>query len=154
MKKLIFFAGWLVLFFGCSPQPQPIQYGMDKCHSCKMTIVDAQHAAEAVTHKGKAYKFDAIECMVHFVNNKPEQEYAYLLVNDFHQPKELIDAMASAFLISPNIRSPMGANLSAFRDQPTAQQMKEQYQGRVLNWSQLLVDLGNQEGTPSPITNQ
>ena len=29
-----------------------------------MTIVDRQHAAEAVTSKGKVFKFDAIECMV------------------------------------------------------------------------------------------
>lgn len=31
-----------------------------------MTIVDKQHAAQVVTKKGKAYSFDAIECMVHY----------------------------------------------------------------------------------------
>ena len=48
----------------CTVAPVPINFGSDGCHFCKMTIVDKQHAAELVTSKGKAYKYDAIECMI------------------------------------------------------------------------------------------
>ena len=50
-----------VLLAACQPSPKPIEYGSDMCDYCKMTIVDQQHAAELVTTKGKAFKFDAIE---------------------------------------------------------------------------------------------
>ncbi|MCB0620489.1 MAG: hypothetical protein KDC41_17650, partial [Saprospiraceae bacterium] len=53
----------IFLFLACRPAPQPIEYGSDLCDYCKMTIVDRQHAAEAVTGKGRAYRFDAIECL-------------------------------------------------------------------------------------------
>lgn len=41
------------LLWSCSIAPEPINYGQDGCHFCKMTIVDKVHAAEIVTTKGK-----------------------------------------------------------------------------------------------------
>lgn len=127
----------LALASSCAPKPKPIEYGMDMCHYCKMSIVDRQHAAEAVTAKGKVFKFDAIECLVHYMAEQPGQEYAHLLANDYEQPGALIPAESSAFLISPEIPSPMGAFLSAFSDMERAQAYQAEKGGEVFGWEAL-----------------
>jgi len=125
------------LFASCTPEPQPIEYGVDACEFCKMTIVDQQHAAEVVTEKGRVYTFDAIECMVNYVQKEGEDQFAFLLVNDYTQPGELIDARSSTFLISEAIPSPMGAFLSAFEQQGAARNIAEAKDGTLYNWTEL-----------------
>ena len=51
----------------CSGGPQPIQFGTDNCDNCKMTLVDRHYGCEIVTKKGKAYKFDDLNCMMAFL---------------------------------------------------------------------------------------
>ena len=144
MKNLILLSLSTLLFCACTPQPQAIEYGLDKCHSCKMTIVDAQHAAEAVSLKGKVFKFDAIECLVHYVNEHGAANYSYLLVCDYQNPKTLLPAQSSHFLISKAIPSPMGANLSAFANREACEQVSKQHGGDVMDWPQLLQRLKDQ----------
>ena len=121
----------------CTPSPKPIAFGSDACHYCKMTIVDQQHAAEVVTAKGKAFKFDAIECMVNYLGKQEAQEYAFLLANDYENPGEWIPAEASYYLISQAIPSPMGAYLSAFETRQRAQAVQSEKGGEVLDWKGL-----------------
>ena len=129
----------------CAPSPKPIAYGSDACHYCKMTIVDQQHAAEAVTAKGKAFKFDAIECMVNYLEGQEgqSQEYAFLLTADYEKPGELIPAESSYYLISPAIPSPMGAYLSAFETQERAKAMQSAKEGEVFDWKGLRAHIKN-----------
>ncbi|MCB0595944.1 MAG: nitrous oxide reductase accessory protein NosL [Lewinellaceae bacterium] len=129
----------------CTPSPKPIAYGSDACHYCKMTIVDQQHAAEAVTAKGKAFKFDAIECMVNYLEGQEgqSQEYAFLLAADYEKPGELIPAESSYYLISPAIPSPMGAYLSAFETQERAKAMQSAKEGEVFDWKGLRAHIKN-----------
>lgn len=128
----------MLLGSGCAPRPKPIEYGSDMCHYCKMSIVDQQHAAEAVTSKGKVFKFDAVECLLNYLSQKPGQEkYAFLLVNDYEQPGVLIPAEESAYLISPAIPSPMGAFLSAFSNPERAQAFQAEKGGEVFDWPAL-----------------
>ncbi len=117
MQKLkpLYFVALLILFTSCNVGPQAINYGSDGCHFCKMTIVDKVHAAEIVTKKGKVYKFDATECMIHFMNEFNVSEIKLYLSNNYTEPEVLIDATKATFLISENIPSPMGAFLSAFK---------------------------------------
>ncbi len=102
-----------------------------------MSIVDQQHAAELVTGKGKVFKFDAIECMVDYLKANETTIYAYYLVRDFNQPAEWQDALTSHYLISEAIPSPMGANLSAFKDEKSAAEIRDQKGGEVYNWEAL-----------------
>ena len=124
----------LMLFAACQPSPKPIEYGSDMCDYCKMTIVDAQHGAEAVTSKGKVYMFDAIECLANFTEQEKDKSFAFLLVNDYHQPKELINAQESYYLISKNLPSPMGAYLTGFANKSAAEEMQTAKGGQVFNW--------------------
>lgn len=127
----------LALIWACSSGPQPIRYGEDACNYCKMTIVDQQHSAEAVTLKGKVYKFDAIECLVHYVTPLEESTFSHLLVADFDKPGTLIDAKTSSYLISPNLPSPMGAFLNAFDDANRSAAVQREMSGELHSWQSL-----------------
>jgi len=131
----------LLLFFSCNVSPQPIDYGNDGCHFCKMTIVDKVHAAEIVTKKGKIYKFDATECMINFMKEFGNSEIALYLSNNYTKPEELIDATKATFLISENIPSPMGAFLSAFENIADAEKIQTKKSGILYTWQELLKHL-------------
>lgn len=128
----------LVFFAGCSVSPQAINYGSDGCHYCKMTIVDKVHAAEIVTRKGKVYKFDSSECMINFTKEFDSSEVALYLVNNFTEPEKLTDATKSTYLISQNIPSPMGAFLTAFKNEGEAIKIKSEKGGNIYSWQELL----------------
>lgn len=74
MNKLVIFSILFILITSCSIEPAKIQYGKDACHYCKMNIVDKMHAAQYVTKKGKAFKYDAVECMLNDLKDKDQQK--------------------------------------------------------------------------------
>lgn len=137
MKGFIYTLFFALTLFSCEIGPEPINYGEDGCEYCKMTIVDKQHASELVTSKGKVYKFDAIECMINFRKEHEDIQYALYLVNDFSNPGEMIDATMATFLISENISSPMGANLSAFYAEADANEVQASHGGNVYDWQEI-----------------
>lgn len=142
MKKQLnsaFSAFLILLAVACQPQTEavPINFGKDQCTFCKMTISNPKFGAELITDKGRVLKYDAAECMVHQLREE-HIEYQKLYVVPFDQPKQLKPAGDLRFLITPDIRSPMGANLSAYLD--TAQ-LDEQYHPQLMSWEQLTEEL-------------
>ncbi|GAB4030229.1 nitrous oxide reductase accessory protein NosL [Spirosoma gilvum] len=129
-----------VLMQGCSIEPDPIRYGQDACHHCKMTIVDQKFAAEFVTAKGKAYKFDDVACLAHYLaeNKLADNELALVLVNAYAKPGTLIDARTAVFVQSDAIHSPMIGNTAAFT--PTDDR-SEWNKATARNWQQILSHL-------------
>lgn len=127
----------LLLAISCKVEPQAIEYGKDQCSFCKMNIVDKTHAAQYVTKKGKQFKFDAIECMINDLNNNNEEDMAILLVADYGNPGVMIDAKTATYLISKEIKSPMGANLSAFSSINKAKELQQKYEGQNYTWETL-----------------
>jgi len=138
ISRFIFVAIALLIMVSCGVSPKPINYGSDGCHFCSMTIVDRQHAAEIVTKKGKAFKFDAIECMVNHLKDIDVSIVELFLVNDFLDPSELIDAKKATFLISKDIPSPMGEYLSAFESRNEAENVTTENKGKLYSWEELL----------------
>lgn len=136
MRTSVFFL-FVIFLSACSISPKEISYGSDICDFCKMTIVDKQHSAQLVTTKGKPYLFDAIECLVPFINENPEKEAGLLLVADYKNLGNLIDAKSAYYLISPSIPSPMGAYLSAFNSKVAATSMKESNGGKIFTFEEL-----------------
>lgn len=123
MNRSFYFISFLI-FLNCSNEAEPIVYGTDMCHFCKMTIVTKTHAAQLVTNKGKQYKFDAIECMIHFLADKSKLlSDSKLLISDYSHPGTMIDATSSTYVISPQIQSPMGANLTGFKSLSEAKKL-------------------------------
>ena len=137
IRTCLILAALIITLASCKVEPQPIDYGNESCHFCSMTIVDKQHAAQIVTGKGKAFNYDAIECMVNDLGNQSEEKGAIYSVNDYQKPGELIDATRAIFLLGSEIPSPMGAYLSASRTFDSAKELEAQYGGHVLTWEEL-----------------
>lgn len=138
MKRYFVLSLVLVLFVACEVGPQKIEYGTDACHYCDMTIVVPQHAAQMVTSKGKSYKFDAIECMVHSLQDEfKDTEMAYKLVADFGNPGEFINASNAGYLVSEEIKSPMGENLSAFEGKQEVGEAQKKFSGEIFTWEEI-----------------
>ena len=139
MKKII---SLLILMFfiliSCSVEPKVIKYGDDHCFHCDMTVVDKTHSAQYVTKKGKAYMFDAVECLTMKINKENnERDLEFILVADYVTPGKLVDAKKATYLISEKIKSPMGANLSAFFDKKIADDYLEKHGGKLYTWNSL-----------------
>lgn len=135
-KFLKLIIGTIVLLgtISCKVEPEAIEFGKDQCSFCKMNIVDKTHAAQFVTAKGKQFKFDAIECMVNYIGQNSEEKIALLLVADYGNPGEMTEAEKATYLITPAIKSPMGANLSAFSAKNTAEEVQQKNQGEIYSW--------------------
>jgi len=132
----------LFLFLSnCNTGPQPIDYGNDGCHFCKMTIVDKIHGAELVTDKGKVYKFDATECMIDYLEDNQEASIGSLLTNYYEAPTKFISVHDATFLISKALPSPMGANLTAFKTKQSAKTLQKEKDGSIYNWKELKAQL-------------
>lgn len=113
MKRIIYIM-ILIVTVSCSNEPKPIQYGSDTCDFCEMTIVSSAFSAQAVSTKGKQFKYDAIECMVNDLLQK-DSEMAVMNVADYSQPGNMISVKKAVFIINDTIKSPMGANLAAVK---------------------------------------
>lgn len=125
------------LMLSCTAKEEPIAYGTDACSYCSMTIVDKIHGAEYVTAKGKVHKFDAVECLVNDITESQPTEIALLKVNFYESPADFIDAEKAVYLISLELPSPMGANLTAFATREAAEKAQEEFGGMLYSWADL-----------------
>ncbi len=145
MHRNISFILLIAFFCACTVKPKEIIYGEDKCVSCLMTIVDARFAAEAVTDKGKVFKFDAIECLGRYLDKDSHSSYAFIQVANYQHPEHMLDARNSYYLFSKSIPSPMGGFLSAYVDEKAANQQKSPKGGELMDWEELKNYVSNQK---------
>jgi copper chaperone NosL len=136
MRLLLIFC---VFLFSCSVEPQPLIYGKDACHTCKMTLTDQKFGAEVVTAKGKVYKFDDANCMINFMNSgsMEGQEVSYKLMVDYTQPGKLLPVEHTLFLKSDEIRSPMNSGIAAFETEASMKEFKQKWGATLLGWGEL-----------------
>lgn len=133
MKKISYLL-ILGLFAACSNEPKPIDYGNDNCNFCEMTIVSQVYSSQAVSDKGKQYKYDAIECMV---KDQLQHNYdmAVHLVANYEEPGSMINVNKAGFVINDSIKSPMGGNLAAFKKESAI--IKDAEEG-TYSWNELM----------------
>lgn len=140
MKKiflLLFFASYLT---ACEAQPEPIRYGKDACHLCKMTLMDKRFGAEILTKKGKVYKFDDLNCLVNFLKNKTvaEDQIAMKLAVDFTNSNFVEIEKAFFYQSSVSFRSPMRADVATFADKRMAEKVvAEAQEVKEVQWADL-----------------
>ena len=142
MSKAVFIILVLItssIFTACTPEGKPIAYGEDKCDFCRMSIVDQRFGGEIVTQKGKVYKFDAVECVINYLDERfdDESKLAYVLTNTFDKPGELINASECVYLVSQNMPSPMGEFINPFTDPSLASSFKDKNEGIIYEWKSL-----------------
>ncbi|NGP88769.1 nitrous oxide reductase accessory protein NosL [Fodinibius halophilus] len=131
----------LVLFMlvvACSQEPEEVHYGSDECAHCKMMITDDRFASQIVTDKGKAIKFDAIECMaVYHRNHDSELKDAKLWVSNYEKPGQWLEASKAQYVKSEVVNSPMGESLLAFPSAEVANEHTSEKPGELLKWSKV-----------------
>lgn len=131
-----------ILLAACNPESKPIVYGQDKCEFCRMSIVDQRFGGEIVTQKGKVYKYDAVECMVNYMDKKVEDEskIKFILTNTYDAPGQLIEAAGCYYLKSENMPSPMGMYLNPFKSTDEALKNQKVHSGIIYTWEELRSD--------------
>lgn len=136
-KSVGFFASVLLVILSCSSEPQPIYFGEDNCSYCRMLISDSRYGAELVTGKGKAYKFDSVECLAAYTleGKKGSKDTGTLWVVNFARPGELTPAEKASYLHSAELGSPMGMNLTAFAGLKDAESVAQKYAGEIVRWN-------------------
>lgn len=144
MKPITNITLWFVsilLVSSCSSTPKPIDYGNDGCHYCKMTIVDKIHGAQLLTDTGKNFKFDATECMLNYIADNGTLQIGSLHTNYYEVPTAFIAIQNALFLVSENLPSPMGANVTAFENSISAEIVQAEKGGQLYTWERLKAHL-------------
>jgi len=104
-----------------------------------MSIVDQRFGGEVVTQKGKVYKFDAVECMINYLDQDEvdETKINLILTNTYDAPGVLMNAPDCFYLKSKNMPSPMGMFLNPFESTAEAIKNQEENTGTILRWDEL-----------------
>src|SRR5688572_6441724 len=123
----------------CKVEPEPLRFGTDGCHACKMTLMDNKFGAEIVTSKGKIYKFDDVNCLLQFYNSGQvlTEDMKEILIVDFSKPEKLIDARNALYVKSESIKSPMAGNVAAFESNEDLEKLNADWKGILLTWGEL-----------------
>jgi len=138
---------WLfaIVMPSCKPEIKPIDYGTDKCSHCRMSVVDQRFGCQLVTNKGKSYTFDAVECMIQYIDTQVEDKSALAIMatNTLDKPGFLSDASTMVYLVSENMPSPMGAYINPFSEQTNAAENQQINGGVIYSWTELVEQFSN-----------
>jgi copper chaperone NosL len=109
--------------------PPEIVVDRTACSHCRMLISEPLYAAAYETAAGEARVFDDIACLRHAALGETGA-----LTFWFHDAADegWIDGEAATFVASPEIRSPMGGGLIAYRDRAAAERAAAAAGGRVI----------------------
>lgn len=130
----------LIFFCGCNPKSEKIDLGKDNCAECRMTIVDPKFGAEIVTKKGKIFKFDDVHCLATFMERRGVEmnDIHQTLFVDYNHNADFIKVSAAEFVVSSQLKSPMGGNAAAFKTAAEAKKKAAEIDGsKVTNWATL-----------------
>jgi copper chaperone NosL len=129
----------LILLISCNTKPEPFETGKDVCRFCKMGITDTRFGGEVITKKGKIHKFDDLHCMISFLKGggEAEKDISRKVTITFEKPNEFTDVTSATFVISPDLKSPMGSSAAGFATKDAAANYTEGKQTETANWQQL-----------------
>lgn len=129
----------LLLFFSCTPKPEPFVFGKDACYTCKMGIVDPKFGSELVTKKGKVYKFDDLGCMVRWMKSGSIDlsSLSHTLVINFENQNDLLNVHEGYFVVGADIRTPMNFNTAAFSTLESAQKFASKPGRKIVDWKKI-----------------
>jgi copper chaperone NosL len=71
------------------------------------------------------------------IKERNEEDIGLFLMTDYSTPGKLVDAVSAHYLISENLPSPMGANLTGFADLDSAKKTQELRGGTLYTWEEL-----------------
>ncbi|TRX20638.1 hypothetical protein FNW25_02355 [Flavobacterium franklandianum] len=128
-----------ITVFSCAnDKAVPIKLNADNCDFCGMSIADGKFAAEVITEKRRAYKFDDISCMMNYCKENSETKMGAYFVNDFAQDNVLIPTNTAFFLSGGTIQSPMRGGIIAFSKETDAKEFGIKLNAQPLSWEAIL----------------
>lgn len=141
MKYWSIFALFLFVI-SCTQKPEPLIAGKDNCYHCKMPVADTRFGAELITNKGRIYKFDDINCMLQWkaLPENKEVKFNNVLVVNYFDKTDLIEAAKAVYLKSNNIRTPMNSGFAAFSSEENAQKLLNESGGDICNWEKVMAE--------------
>lgn len=138
----------LLSFVACnsSSEPEPINYGSDACHFCKMTLMDTKFGAEIISKKGKVFKFDDLNCTLNFMKkgDLKAEDMAAVYVIDYAQLGKFVTADQAFFLKTDKVRTPMASGILAFEKKEDCLKAQADYGGVCQTWQNLTTGNLNQ----------
>ena len=140
-KRAVGAAPFLLIFLSsCNNGPQPIKVGADGCSFCKMIISDNRFGGEIITKKGKAYKFDDIQCLLSFSKSTTmdEQKIDQVFFVNFDDDHNLIESSVVFLFKSDEFHTPMTGNIAAFNNRQSLQNVAQKMKGVEVRWNDLL----------------
>jgi copper chaperone NosL len=127
MKRL---AAVLLLLLGCrAPESGPVEiaYGEDACDLCRMIISEAPFAAEARFGPDRVEKYDDVGCLGERLWGAARP--ASMWVAD-HASGKLHALESMHFVRAPELKTPMGSGVAAFRESSAAEAFAAKHRGR------------------------
>lgn len=139
------FAGLIIivvalLINGCrQAKLEPVELAPgDMCTYCKMAISEKRFATQFIDHEGQAFKFDDMGCMIDFIRGKQNKEQiAAYFVMDF-ETRQWINVEDAYYVSSTELKSPMGGDTAAFKEEAKAQEAVSKFQGKLLRFNDIL----------------
>ena len=134
-----------------SLDPPDVKYNEDTSEM-GMFVIDPRYTAAYLPEDGDWILFDDIgELFRYRVMRFPENAIRVIWVNDYHD-KAWVNAQEAWYVQSPEINSPMGWGLAAFRSEEAARQMQTDVGGEVMTWNDVLAQTWH--APPAPVTHE
>lgn len=130
----------LIFLVSCTPKAEKIVFGKDACAECKMTIMDPKFGGEIVSKKGRVFKFDDAHCIAAFFERRGiemDDVYQTLFVNYKGDGTQFLKTKDAYFVVSSQLKSPMGSNAAAFASEAVAEEAAKTINGKTTNWATL-----------------
>lgn len=136
---------------GGEPKPPDIAYGRDMCEMCGMIISEARFAAALLLEDGRALKFDDTGEMFAYHHEHPDLKVRAWFVHDY-RTEEWTRGEPAFYVISKDVRSPMGTGVAAFAQRPAAEAFAHGIGADVLSFEQAIAAAkeGGQPGQGHP----
>ena len=122
---------------GGGPRPVEIVVNEDICSLCRMAVSERRFAAEVVTEEGRVEVFDDVGCLVDWLGENGRPAGAGTFVVDY-RTGEWLAAEGAAYVRSPELSTPMGHGIVAFRDWGTAEAARRELGGAVVGWEEVV----------------
>jgi copper chaperone NosL len=140
-RRLLVGAAALALV-GCggsadASKPPKIDYGHDTCERCRMIISEERQAAALVAGDGKKTLFDDTGEMIATVQENGLASGQRVWVHDYGS-EAWIDGTKALFVAGPEIMTPMGTGLVAFKERSAADELAASHEVTPLTWDEVL----------------
>ena len=149
LTKYLILTVLVVVIAACSQgsailAPPEIHFGEDVCADCGMIISDPRFASayafEIEPGRYQNVAFDDMGDMVHFIKNNPDKAPSGAWAHDYASEEWLV-AEAAWYVVSSEIRSPMGHGIAAFGMQAGAQALAAELGVSALDWDHMRAEV-------------